>query len=551
MDDLDLTTLRDAARRVGADLRDTEADDIYALARWMTAQVDDFVDQARSIIPSPSPVTAVRRVSGIPTNDEDPYNAILRWAHVEAAETERTSEILRGKRIALKDLISVAGMPLTAASAMFPDYVPDDDAVLVDRILRAGGRIVAFTNLEGMAFGGGGESGCFGPTRNPFDLTRSTSGSSGGSAAALFYDGIDIAFGTDQGGSIRQPASWCGVIGLKPTHGLVPYTGILSHDPTIDHVGPMARSVAEIALAMDAVAGFSADDPRQAGMVTAPGEIDFSAAVSDAPSSLAGVRLGVLTEAVDDDGSAERGEVLAGFRSVVRHVESLGAEILEVSIPSHRIAGPMMFAAMLEGITATLHGHGEGYHWSGRHSPSLRRAVGTGLHAHGQDLPPAYKTAAIVGEHLRTRRFGTVYATAQNVATVLRSHYDAALRGVDALMMPTTPGIAMPLSSGESVLETQLRSFTMGSSLGADTPAHNLTGHPALSMPASEACGMPSGIMLVGQRLADARLLALARVWEREFGWRPKRPPAQQRAPGEDSAEAAAAAPPGPAEERR
>lgn len=523
MADIEFAELVAAARRLGTDIADTEADDFHALARWMVGQVDRFMEQSQHFVAAATHLRGPRRVIGVPTPDEDPYNAILRWAEVEADEDERTSDLLAGKRIALKDLISVAGLPLTGASELFHGYVPDEDAILVERILRAGGRIVAFTNMEGMAFGGGGESGCFGPTLNPFDLGRSTSGSSGGSAAALYYDGVDIAFGTDQGGSIRQPASWCGVIGLKPTHGLVPYTGILSHDPTIDHVGPMARTVLDIALAMEAVAGWSDADPRQAAVPRSVG--GFVAAVTQAPKSLAGLRIGVLEEALDDDGSNERGEVLAGFREVERLLGTLGAEVVTMSIPIHRVAGPIMFAAMLEGIAATLHGHGEGYHWEGRYSPSLRRAVGQGLLARGADLPPAYKTAAAVGEHLRTRQFGTVYATARNVARVLTAAYDAVLQDVDLIVMPTTPGVAMTLSTGDSMLDTQLRSFTMGSSLGADTPAHNLTGHPALSIPAAEACGLPSGVMLVGSRFSDARLLSVARVWEEHFGWRPTRLP--------------------------
>lgn len=393
---------------------------------------------------------------------------------------------------------------------------------LARRILRAGGRIVAFTNLEGMAFGGGGESGCFGPTRNPYDLDRSTSGSSGGSAAALYYDGIDIAFGTDQGGSIRQPASWCGVVGLKPTHGLVPYVGVLSHDPTIDHVGPLARSVMNVALAMEAVAGGSAEDPRQAGVPTHVG--GFVQAVLDAPRDLSGMRLGVLAEANEDDGSSDRAGVLAAFAGFLDEAVRRGATLVPVSIPVHRIAGPMMFAAMAEGMAATLHGHGEGYHWKGRYSPSLRRAIGHGLLTSGQDLPPAYRAAVAVGEHMRTRRFGTVYATARRVADVLTQAYDRALADVDFLVMPTTPGVAMRLSHDMSMLETQMRSFSMDSNMRADTPAHNLTGHPAISLPAAEVSGLPSGVMAVASRFRDQELLSLARTWESTVGWQPSVP---------------------------
>jgi amidase len=525
MNEISVDELQSAARRVGMHFTTDEEHDGRALAQWMLDEVDSFVEHAKALTVQRQRIAGVRRVLGAPTPGEDPYNAILRWAEVEADASERSSELLAGKNIALKDLISVAGLPLTGASEHLEGYLPDEDATVVSRILRAGGRIVAFTNMEGMAFGGGGESGCFGATRNPFDMTRSTSGSSGGSAAALFYDGIDIAFGSDQGGSIRQPASWCGVIGLKPSHGLVPYTGIMSHDPTIDHVGPMARTVSDVALALEAVAGWTADDPRQSSLDQARvGGYTF--AVADAPDSLAGLRFGVLAEALMDDGSADRGAVLEGFREARRKLEALGAELVEISIPSHAVAGSIMFAIMLEGITATLSGFGEGYHWSGRHSPTMRRAFGEGLRARGEKMPVAYRTAGAVGEFLRVRDFGNIYAVAQNFATTLRSDYDRAFESVDVILMPTTPGTAMELMPDAGILERQLRSFTMGSSLGADTPAHNLTGHPALSMPASEAAGMPSGVMLVGPKYSDARLLSVARVWEKQIGWLPRNQPA-------------------------
>lgn len=520
MTDMNGNDLQAAAERLGIGFTPDEESDAVALANWMLNQVDDFMQLSPVFTGPRDPLPGTRRIVGQPTSEDDPLNAIVRWVDVAAETAAQTSSLLAGRNIVLKDLISVAGMPLTGASRHLDGYVAEEDAPLVTRILEAGGRIVAFTNMEGMAFGGGGESGCFGASRNPFDQTRSTSGSSGGSAAALFYDGIDIAFGTDQGGSIRQPAAWCGVVGLKPTHGLVPYTGILSHDPTIDHVGPMARTTAEVAAALEAVAGWSADDPRQASHLNRAAG-GYVAAVAKAPASLAGKRIGVLQEALVDDGSAERGAVLAGFRKAQEQFANLGAEVVEVSIPSHAVAGPIMFAIMLEGIAATLHGFGEGFHWSGRHSVGLRRAFGERLPELGDQMPPAYRIAASVGEYLRTREFGTVYATAQNVAATLRAEYDAAFGDIDTIIAPTTPGVAMPLLPDAGMLERQLRSFTMGSTLGADTPAHNLTGHPALSIPALEVNGLPAGLMLVGPHDADGALLRTARVWEREFGWQP------------------------------
>ncbi|MCL1898867.1 MAG: amidase family protein, partial [Micrococcales bacterium] len=207
-----------------------------------------------------------------------------------------------------------------------------------------------------------------------------------------------------------------------------------------------------------------------------------------------------------------------------QRLKDLGAQVVEVSVPSHSVAGPIMFAIMLEGIAATVLGHGEAYHWSGTHSPALRQACGEGLSRYGDQLPPAYHAAAIAGEYLRTEHFSTVYATAQNVATTLRQQYNAVLADLDAVIMPTTPGIPMTLSPEASLYEQQLRSFTMATNLGSDTPAHNLTGHPALSIPAGQAMDLPCGMMLVGSRLSEAKLLSIARTWEKHFGWFPAVP---------------------------
>jgi amidase len=221
----DFDELQKSAHRVGTHIHDYERDDVMQLAEWMATTIDEFLEVSRPLVPAPSAVPAIRISGAAPAPSEDPLNAIVRWVDVTAAPGQETSDLLAGKKIAMKDLIAVAGIPISAASLLLDGFVPREDAVVTERVLRAGGSIVAMTNMEGVAFGGGGESGIYGATRNPFDPARSTSGSSGGSAAALFYDGIDITFGTDQGGSVRLPASWCGVLGLKPTHSLVPYTG--------------------------------------------------------------------------------------------------------------------------------------------------------------------------------------------------------------------------------------------------------------------------------------------------------------------------------------
>ena len=186
-----------------------------------------------------------------PSRQEDPFNAIVRRCTLRGGSSGK----LAGKRFALKNNICVAGMPMKCGSLLLDSYVPETDATIVTRLLDAGAEIVAILNLEKFAFSGAGDTSAQGAVLNPHNPEHLAGGSSGGSAAALYYDDIDITIGGDQGGSIRIPASFCGIVGLKPTHSLVPYTGIVGIDNTFDHAGPMARTVADAALTLEAIAG--------------------------------------------------------------------------------------------------------------------------------------------------------------------------------------------------------------------------------------------------------------------------------------------------------
>ena len=270
--------LHELAASWGFTIDEEEEAELLVVAEGVFQAFDALEAQESARI---EPVAAVRAAGRPPEADEDPLNAIVRFCRVRA---EGAEGILSGKRIGIKDSVAIAGIPLTCGSRILEGYVPAEDSVVVDRILRAGGEVVAITNMDDMALSGGGESSWYGPTLNPWDETRSAGGSSSGSAAALFYDGIDVCVGGDQGGSIRVPASWCGVVGLKPTHGLVPYTGIAGMDHTFDHCGPMGRSAADVALLLKTIAGKHESDPRQRDVVTE----DYVAAVEHAPDDLRG-----------------------------------------------------------------------------------------------------------------------------------------------------------------------------------------------------------------------------------------------------------------------
>jgi amidase len=473
----------------------------------LTEYVLGILDQIDAV-DRPKPRPPERNRGRRPREGEDPLNAVVRWCRVAG-----TGEgILSGKSIALKDSVAVAGLPMTCGSRVLADYVPERDSVVTERILAAGGEIVAITNMDDLAFSGGGDTSCYGSTLCPFDPSRTAAGSSGGSAASLWYDGIDASIGTDQGGSVRAPAAWCGVVGLKPTHGLVPYTGIAGIDQTFDHAGPMARTVQDAALLLQAVAWKDDSDPRQRDV---PAK-DHVRAVAEAPDDLRGVRLGLVTEALGGDVGAEPA-VREAVHAVAERIRGLGAEVSETSLPEHVQGGGVAFAGFVEGMTALVTGGGNGYHWSGRYAPDLALALREGLAARADELSPQVKLVLVVGLHLRRRYAGGVYAQAQNLRPWLRGAYDRALAEADALLMPTTPGLPHTDDAAMSVSERVQR----GWALLANTYPTDMTGHPALTIPAAEASGLPVGLMLVGRHFEDDRLLAIARTLERTLGWRP------------------------------
>ena len=501
---IDHAGLTELARGWGFDPSADEADELLAIGEAIFGVLDGLEAQEPEL---PVPVEAVREPGRRPSAEEDPLNAVVRLCRVRADGCEG---ILSGKRIALKDSVAIAGVPLTCGSAILQGFVPRSDATVTDRILRAGGEITCVTNMDDLAFSGGGESSWYGPTRNPCDRERSAGGSSGGSAAVLSYDGIDLAVGCDQGGSIRIPASWCGVVGLKPTHSLVPYTGIAGIDQTFDHCGPMARTAEGAALLLQAMAGKDPGDPRQRDVPAS----DYTGAVSGASDDLRGLRVGVVAEGFADDLGAEPGTCDAVCETAER-LAGLGAELRELSLPAHLQAGGIAFAGFIEGMTALMSSGGNGIGWSGRHWEELAPAIVAGLREHADELSPQVKITLTAGRHLREQLGGSLYARAENLKPWLRESYDRALAEVDVLLFPTVPFRAFRLDDDLRTSERVLRGWANL----ANTYPTDMSGHPAISLPLAQAGGLPVGVMLVGHQFDDARLLAIAATCERALGW--------------------------------
>jgi len=487
--------------------RQDELDDFLHLTDWLAETVEqlDELPMAKR-----TPVDAERDPGRRATLDDDPYNAVIRWCRVRAD----VDGLLSGQRVGVKDVVAVAGVPMTCGSPVFESFVPERDSVVTERILRAGGEIVCTTNMDHLATSAGGDTSAFGHTRNPFDSARTAGGSSSGSAAALYYDDVDVTIGCDQGGSIRVPSAWCGVVGLKPTHGLVPYTGIVGIDPTFDHCGPMARSVVGAARLLQVIAGQDELDPRQAGGVPAA---DYLRAVAEAPDDLRGIRVGVVTEGFGDRLGVQP-HVADAVRETIDRFRDLGAAVRHVSIPEHAWGEAVTVGSSMEGMATLLAGGGNGYHWKGEYWPELASALKRGLESAANDLSPQMKLILVFGTHMQRTYLGEYYAKAQGVRSVLRNAYDRALAAFDVLVMPTTPGTPHLHTEEMSIAERVRR----GWGVLANTSATDMTGHPALTIPAAEAEGLPVGVMLIGRRFAETGLLQLAQTLEGQVGWRPR-----------------------------
>lgn len=481
-------------------LTEVELDDFYELVcENLQAYdvLDQYPDPVRAIVP------AVRVPGGRMAPEKDPLNSVVRECSVQLPGAKGP---LRGKTLGLKDTICIAGIPMSCASRLLYDYTPDIDATIVRRLLEAGGHITAITNTDDFAFSGGGHTSVYGPGLNPVDPGHTAGGSSCGSASGVATGMFDIAIGGDQGGSIRMPSAWCGTVGLKPTHGLVPYTGIVGFDLTIDHIGPMTRTVSDAALVMSVIAGRDEDgaDPRQPTVVPVG---DYTGALS---GDLKGLKIAVIKEGF---GSAlGMKEVDKAVREAVKVLKKLGAKVSEVSVPEHLTTGPIWNAVAIEGgITSFYAGH-HSYQNKGWYNPKLMSAMRRGIKTNGGDFSPTAKMGVLVADYMSSQYHGVFYARARNLAMQLTAAYERVFADFDLVVMPTTPQTAHAVPADE---ETDRKTFVRQAlNMVSNTAAFDLTGHPSISVPCKEVSGLPVGLMITGRQFADATVLRAAHAYE-------------------------------------
>lgn len=496
LDDLD-----SLSERYGLHITEAEMEQLAPLVAAVMEgydALDQYPDPLRAVTP------AVRIPGARPTPEDDPLNGIVRRCSVRAAP--EIDGPLSGQRIGVKDTIAVAGIPMTCASRLLYDYTPDIDATVVKRILEAGGHITAVMNTDDFAFSGGGHTSIYGPGRNPVDPDYLPGGSSNGSATGPATGQVDIALGGDQGGSIRIPASFSGVVGHKPTHGLVPYTGIVGFDQTIDHIGPMATTVESVALLLGVIAGRddTAIDPRQPTTVEVP---DYLSLLG---GDIAGVKIAVVREGFET--AVAMDSVNASVRGAISQLEGMGAEVHEVSVPLHRHVLPLWNAIAIEGgIDSFYHGH-TAYQHKGYYNPRLISAMMRAVKTHAGDFSPTAKLGALLGHYMRENYDGVFYARAQNMSRALTAAYDAVFDEADLVVMPTTPQTAHPMPAMPEI--DRVEHIAQALNMVHNTAAFDLTGHPSISVPVNGVPGLPVGLMLTGRQFDDATVLRVAHAYQ-------------------------------------
>ncbi|MDB5410942.1 MAG: amidase [Rhodospirillales bacterium] len=494
-----ISELREAARKLGM----SPSEDYLRAVEQIVGPLAGAYEILDAMPDELPPVRYPRDAGYRPSPQE---NSLGAWT-VKTSIPGAAGGMLSGKRVALKDNICLAGVPMMVGAALLQDYAPNVDATIVERLLDAGAEIAGKAVCEYFCVSGGSHTSSTGPVHNPHRRGFSAGGSSSGSAALVAAGDVDMAIGGDQAGSIRIPASHCGIVGLKPTFGLVPYTGIGPLEMTLDTAGPMTRTVADNALLLQAIAGPDGIDSRQRGVVVS----DYSALLGGGVKNL---RIGVVTEGFGHPNSEP--EVDATVRAAAERFRGLGATVEEVSIPIHA-QGFAVWAAIRgdAACTVLLEMNGAGIAHEGLYVTSLAQATGA-WRKNPDAFADTLKIATIFSKYTVGKYGSHYYGKAQNIRRRLRAAYDAALASYDLLLMPTVPMKATPHPApGAGPQEITRRSWEPT----RNTCPFNVTGHPAISIPCGLADGLPIGLMLIGKHFDEATVYGAAQAFEESGDW--------------------------------
>lgn len=436
-----------------------------------------------------------------PTAEADPHNAWLCRCDISGSADGTLADLSVG----IKDNIAVGSLPCTAGSTVL-SFTPEIDATVVGRLLDAGATVCGKQNMDSFAMGDAGELQDFGVTWNPHDRSRLAGGSSSGSAAAVAAGDCDVSIGTDQAGSVRNPAAWCGIVGCKPTYGLVPYTGILGMDFGIDHVGVLTGDVRTNAQVLNVIAGEDRQngvrlDPRQ------PFRCEADSYTESLDEPVEDLTIGVLAEGFDwPESNAAVGAVV---REQLEELADNGVSLEPVSASAHELAVAIIGIVGSLGSENTYHRGGVGTTSPGWHWQAAEKAFKESVQNRADKLSPAVVASLLFAEQCYLRDEGSIYAKAKNIALSLDKEYQSCLDNCDVLAMPTVPYTALEPA------EDQVTKVSRLSRLPVNTAGCNQTGHPALSVPCGTVDGLPVGLQLIGSKFDEVTLYRVGRAIER------------------------------------
>jgi|UniRef100_UPI00404B03BB aspartyl-tRNA(Asn)/glutamyl-tRNA(Gln) amidotransferase subunit A len=405
---------------------------------------------------------------------------------------------LAGIPLAIKDNLCTQGIRTTCSSRMLENFVPPYESTVTDRLWKAGAVMLGKTNLDEFAMGSSTETSAFGASRNPWNLEKVPGGSSGGSAAAVAAGECIASLGSDTGGSIRQPAAFCGVVGLKPTYGRVSRWGLIAFASSLDQVGPFTHSVADAAELLQVMAG---EDPRDATCLKAPVP-DYAAALQQ---PIAGLRVGLVRECFEAEGLDP--QVKASVMAAAEQLQALGCELVDVSCPrfndgiaTYYVIAPSEASANLARYDGVKYGYRTGDAQGLAEMTARSRAEGFGDEVQRRILIGTYALSAGYVD--------AYYKKAQQVRTLIRRDFDRAFTGVDVLLTPTSPTTAFGFGAhSEDPLAMYLADLL--------TIPANMAGLPAISLPCGfDSQGLPIGLQLITNVLEEPRLLQVAHHYE-------------------------------------
>ena len=414
---------------------------------------------------------------------------------------------LAGLPVAVKDNICERGQRATCASRMLETFVPPYDAHVITKLRGSGAVLLGRTNLDEFAMGSSCENSAFQPTRNPWDLSRSPGGSSGGSAAAVAAGMVPLALGSDTGGSIRQPAAFCGVVGLKPTYGRVSRYGLVAFASSLDQIGPFARDVHGAALLLEAIAGH---DPRDSTSSDRPVP-EYTASLEQ---PLEGLRIGIPREYFVEGLDAE---VDRAVRDAIDVYRSLGAEVREISLPHTRYCVAVYYVVASSEASSNLARY-DGVHY-GHRAAQFENMIDMYAATRGEGFGSEVKRRIMLGTYaLSSGYYDAYYLKALKVRRLIRQDFDAAFGEVDVIASPVSPVPAFRI--GE-LIDDPLAMYLND----IYTISANLAGIPAISIPCGYSSGgLPIGLQLMAAPFEEERLLRAARMYERGTDWHTREP---------------------------